>query len=39
MLATDFRESAMAATQWATELASDISVPLLYLRALSEAYF
>jgi universal stress protein A len=30
LLATDFRESAMAATQWATDLASDISVPLVF---------
>jgi universal stress protein A len=29
LLATDFRESAMAATQWAADLASDISVPLV----------
>ena len=29
LLATDFRESAMAATQWAGDLASDISVPLV----------
>jgi nucleotide-binding universal stress UspA family protein len=30
LLATDFRESAVAATQWATDLASDISVPLVF---------
>ena len=30
LLATDFRESALAATQWATDLASDISVPLVF---------
>jgi nucleotide-binding universal stress UspA family protein len=29
LLATDFRESAMAATQWAGDLASDINVPLV----------
>jgi universal stress protein A len=29
LLATDFRESAMAATQWASDLASDINVPLV----------
>jgi nucleotide-binding universal stress UspA family protein len=29
LLATDFRESAMAATQWAADLASDIGVPLV----------
>jgi len=29
LLATDFRESAMAAVQWAGDLASDISVPLV----------
>ena len=29
LLATDFRESAMAAMQWAGDLASDISVPLV----------
>jgi nucleotide-binding universal stress UspA family protein len=29
LLATDFRESAMAATQWAGDLAADISVPLV----------
>src|SRR5262245_27366631 len=29
LLATDFRESAMAATQWAGELASDTGVPLV----------
>lgn len=29
LLATDFGESAMAATQWAGDLASDISVPLV----------
>ena len=29
LLATDFRESAMAALQWAGDLASDISVPLV----------
>ena len=29
LLATDFRESAMAATQWAGDLASDLSVPLV----------
>src|SRR6185503_20396125 len=29
LLATDFRESAMAATQWAGDLASDIGVPLV----------
>jgi universal stress protein A len=29
LLATDFRESAMAATQWAGDLASEISVPLV----------
>jgi nucleotide-binding universal stress UspA family protein len=29
LLATDFRESAMAATQWAADLASAISVPLV----------
>jgi universal stress protein A len=29
LLATDFRESAMAATQWATDLASDLSIPLV----------
>jgi nucleotide-binding universal stress UspA family protein len=29
LLATDFRESAMAATQWAGELASDMGVPLV----------
>jgi universal stress protein A len=29
LLATDFRESAMAAAQWAGDLASDISVPLV----------
>jgi universal stress protein A len=29
LLATDFRESSMAALQWAADLASDISVPLV----------
>jgi universal stress protein A len=29
LLATDFRESAMAATQWAGDLASEIGVPLV----------
>ncbi len=29
LLATDFRESAMAATQWAADLASEIQVPLV----------
>ena len=29
LLATDFRESAMAATQWAGDLATDIGVPLV----------
>ena len=29
LLATDFREGAMAATQWAADLASDLSVPLV----------
>jgi universal stress protein A len=29
LLATDFRESAMAAAQWAGDLASDINVPLV----------
>jgi universal stress protein A len=29
LVATDFRESAMAAMQWAADLASDISVPLV----------
>jgi universal stress protein A len=29
LLATDFRESAMAATKWAGDLASDLSVPLV----------
>ena len=29
LLATDFRESAMAATQWAGDLASELSVPLV----------
>jgi nucleotide-binding universal stress UspA family protein len=29
LLATDFRESAMAASQWAADLASDIRVPLV----------
>jgi nucleotide-binding universal stress UspA family protein len=29
LLATDFRESAMAAMQWAGDLASDIAVPLV----------
>jgi nucleotide-binding universal stress UspA family protein len=29
LLATDFRQSAMAAVQWAGDLASDISVPLV----------
>ena len=29
LLATDFRESAMAAVEWAGDLASDISVPLV----------
>jgi universal stress protein A len=29
LLATDFRESAMAAVQWAGDLATDISVPLV----------
>jgi universal stress protein A len=29
LLATDFRESAMAASQWAADLASEISVPLV----------
>ena len=29
LLATDFRESAMAATQWAADLASDLGVPLV----------
>jgi universal stress protein A len=29
LLATDFRESAMAATQWAADLASDLSLPLV----------
>ena len=29
LVATDFRESAMAAVQWAADLASDISVPLV----------
>lgn len=29
LLATDFRESAMAAMQWAADLASDIGVPLV----------
>ena len=29
LLATDFRESAMAATQWASDLASNIGVPLV----------
>jgi nucleotide-binding universal stress UspA family protein len=29
LLATDFRESAMAATQWAGDLASDLGVPLV----------
>jgi universal stress protein A len=29
LLATDFRESAMGATQWARDLAADISVPLV----------
>ena len=29
LLATDFRESAMAAMQWASDLASDIGVPLV----------
>jgi nucleotide-binding universal stress UspA family protein len=28
-VATDFRESAMAATQWAADLAADISVPVV----------
>jgi universal stress protein A len=30
LLATDFRESALAATEWATDLASEISVPLVF---------
>lgn len=30
LLATDFRESALAATRWATDLASDIRVPLVF---------
>jgi nucleotide-binding universal stress UspA family protein len=30
LLATDFRESALAATQWATELASDINIPVVF---------
>ena len=30
LLATDFRESALAATRWATDLASDINVPLVF---------
>src|SRR6185503_8737931 len=34
LLATDFRESAMAATQWAGDLASDISVPLVLAHAV-----
>jgi nucleotide-binding universal stress UspA family protein len=29
LLATDFRESAMAATEWAADLASDLDVPLV----------
>ena len=29
MLATDFRESAMSATQWAADLASDVSAPVV----------
>ena len=29
LLATDFRESAMSATQWAADLASDVAVPLV----------
>jgi universal stress protein A len=34
LLATDFRESAMAATQWAGDLASDISVPLVLVHVV-----
>jgi nucleotide-binding universal stress UspA family protein len=30
LLATDFRASALAATQWATDLASEINVPLVF---------
>jgi universal stress protein A len=30
LLATDFRASALAATQWATDLASDIGVPVVF---------
>jgi universal stress protein A len=30
LLATDFRESASAATAWATDLASDLGVPLVF---------
>jgi universal stress protein A len=34
LLATDFRESSMAAVQWAADLASDISVPLVLLHVV-----
>ena len=30
LLATDFRDSALAATHWATDLASDLKVPLVF---------
>jgi universal stress protein A len=34
LLATDFRESAMAATQWAGDLASDMGVPLVLVHVV-----
>lgn len=34
LLATDFRESAMAATQWAGDLASDLGLPLILVHVV-----
>ena len=38
LLATDFRESAMAATQWAGDLAADISVPLVLAHVVEPVF-
>jgi universal stress protein A len=35
LVATDFRESAMAAMQWAGDLAADISVPLVFAHVVT----
>jgi universal stress protein A len=37
LLATDFRESAMAATQWAADLASGIGIPLVLAHVVESA--